>query len=205
MKRLFPAVVLLALAMPASPAAHQLDEYLQAARVAFARDRVVLELDLTPGANIAGEIVAQIDRDDDGVVLPREARAYAEAVIGDLELAFDDRPIQLTLSTIEVPSVAEMHRGVGTVRLTATGVLDDVRAGTRHLRFSNRHHPATSVYLANALVSADRDVQVAAQRRDRRQQQLDVEYTIAPRWSLHLIWLLFGVTLVVSRMAARRA
>ena len=205
MKRLFPAVVLLALAMPASPAAHQLDEYLQAARVAFARDRVVLELDLTPGANIAGEIVAQIDRDDDGVVLPREARAYAEAVIGDLELALDDRQIQLTLSTIEVPSVTEMYRGVGTMRLTATGVLDDVRAGTRHLRFSNRHHPATSVYLANALVSTDRDVQVAAQRRDRRQHQLDVEYTIAPRWSLHLIWLLFGVTLVVSRMAVRRA
>jgi hypothetical protein len=203
MKRLLPVVVLLTLAMPARPAAHQLDEYLQAARIAFARDRVVLELDLTPGANIAGAIVTVLDRDSDGVVTPLEARAYAEALIGDLEVTFDDRPVQLTLSTIEVPPVAEMYGGVGTMQLTAMGELDDVRAGTRRLRFSNRHHPAASVYLANALVPSDRDVRVVGQRRDRRQQQLDVEYTIASRSSFHLIWVLFGATLMVSRIEAR--
>jgi nickel/cobalt exporter len=204
MRRTLPAVVVLALAMAARPAAHQLDEYLQAARIAFARDRVVLEIDLTPGANIAGEIVGALDRDGDGVVLPLEARAYGEAVIGDLELTFDGRPVRLQLEAIEVPAVADMRRGVGTMQLTAVGPLEDGRAGTRRLRFTNRHHPETSVYLANALVSADRDVQVVAQRRDRRQQQLDVEYEIGSRWPVQLTWVLFGATVMVAQMAARR-
>jgi hypothetical protein len=203
-KRVLLAAAAIALAMPARPAAHQLDEYLQAARIAFARDRVVLELDLTPGANIAGEILASVDRDRDGIVHPLEARAYGEAVIGDIVLELDGRPVRLTLETIEVPAVADMQRGVGTMQLTVVGALDDVRGGTHELRFSNRHHPAASVYLANALVPGDRDVQVVAQRRDHRQQQIDVEYKIGSQWPLQLIWVLAGVTVIGSRVAARR-
>jgi hypothetical protein len=195
--------VLLALAMPAAPAAHQLDEYLQAARISLARDRVAVEIDLTPGANIAGDIIAMVDRDSDGVVLPLEARAYGDAVVGDLELTFDGRQVRLALSAIEVPSIGEVHGGVGTMQLTATAVLDDVRAGRRQLRFSNRHHPEVSVYLANALVSTDRDLHVVAQRRDRRQQVLDVEYEIVSSWPRQVIWVLFGATLVVSRIVRR--
>ena len=205
MKRMLPALVVFTLGMPARSAAHQLDEYLQAARIAFSRDQIVLEIDLTPGATIAKEIVAQVDGDGGGVVLPLEARAYGEMVIGDLELTVDDRPVRLALSAIEVPSAAEMHRGVGTIQLTATGAVDDVRAGTRRIRFSNRHHPAASVYLANALLSPDPDIIVIAQRRDPRQRQLEVEYQIASRWSLQLVWVLFGATLLVSRITARRA
>ena len=40
----------LLLVLSASPSAHRLDEYLQAARVALAHTRVELEIDLTPGA-----------------------------------------------------------------------------------------------------------------------------------------------------------
>ena len=205
MSRLLPGIVLLALTMPARTAAHQLDEYLQAARIAFARDRVLLEVDLTPGANVADDIVAALDRDGDGVVGPLEARAYGEAVLGDLEVALDGRSVRLTLEAMEVPPVSDMRRGVGTMQLTAVGVLTDVRAGTRRLRFSNRHHPAASVYLANALISADRTVQVVAQRRDPRQQQLDVQYQIASRWPLYVIWMLVGAVAMVSRIASKRS
>jgi len=204
MKGILLVVALLTLAMPARTAAHQLDEYLQAARIAFARDRIVLELDLTPGANIAGEIVSALDSDGDGIVQPLEARAYGRAVVGDCELIFDGQPVDLMLETVEVPAVADMRRGVGTMQLTVSGALAGAHAGTRHLLFTNRHHPATSVYLANALVSADRDVQVVAQRRDHRQQQIDVEYKIGSQWPLHLIWVLVGVTVIGSRVAARR-
>jgi hypothetical protein len=205
MRRLLPAVVLLALVSPARPVAHQLDEYLQAARVAFTRDRVVLEIDLTPGANIFSAIMAVLDRDADGVVQPLEARAYGETVIDDVDLTFDERPVRLLLSTIEVPSVAEMRVGSGTMQLIAEGSIGTPRSGTHHLRFRNHHHPAGSVYLANALVPGDRDIQVVGQRRDRLQQQLDVEYTVASRWSRNLVWVLFGATLVISRIAVRRA
>jgi len=84
------------------------------------------------------------------------------------------------------------------------GTIDAAPDGTRHVRFTNRHHPATSVYLANALVSADRDVQVVSQRRDYRQQQIDVEYKIGSRWPLQFIWVLVGVTVIGSRVAARQ-
>jgi hypothetical protein len=205
MTRMLPCVVMLVLALSDRPAAHQLDEFLQAARIGFARDRIVLEIDLTPGASIAGEIVAALDGDGNGVVQPLEARAYGQAVVGDFDLSFDGQPVHLTLEAIEVPALAEMRRGVGTMQLTVTGAIGGARAGTRHVRFTNRHHPATSVYLANALVSADRDVQVVAQRRDHRQQQIDVEYKIGSQWPLQLIWLLAGVTVIGSRVAARRS
>jgi hypothetical protein len=204
MKRLLPIIALLVLVMPVRTVAHQLDEYLQAARIAFARDRIVLEIDLTPGANIAGEIVAALDSDGNGVVQALEARAYGQAVVGDFDVSFDGQPVHLTLKTIEVPAVAEMRRGVGTIQLTVAGTIGPAPDGTRHVRFTNRHHPETSVYLANALVSADRDVQVVSQRRDYRQQQIDVEYKIGSRWPLQFIWVLVGVTVIGSRVAARQ-
>jgi hypothetical protein len=198
-RRLPAALALLALAMPDSVLAHQLDEYLQAARIAFARDRVELQVDLTPGVAVAGEIVAALDRDGDGLVRPIEARAYGDAVIECLELALDDRVVRLALTQIEVPPVADMRRGIGTIQLTAAGTFDDVGAGSHHVRFGNRHHPATSVYLANALVPADHGVRVVAQRRDGRQQQLEIEYLVASEWPVQLIWLIAGA-IVTSRV-----
>jgi hypothetical protein len=138
-------------------------------------------------------------------VQPLEARAYGQAVVGDFDLAFDDQPVPLALESVEVPSVAELRQGVGTMQLSVAGTIGGARPGTRHVRFTNRHQPAMSVYLANALLSADRDVQVVAQRRDHRQQQIDVEYRIGVQWSVHLVWVLVGLTVIGSRMAARRA
>jgi hypothetical protein len=205
MKRVVPIAVLIALVMSGRVRAHQLDEYLQAARIAFARDRVVLEVDLTPGANISSAIVAAIDPDGDGVVGPLEARGYGEAVAGHLDLSLDGRPVRLALSSIEVPSVNELRDGTGTMRLTVIGVLDGVQAGTHHVRFNNSHQPVSSVYLANALIPVDTDVQVVAQRRDRHQRQIDVEYRIASGSSVPLVWVLFGATVLVSRIGASRA
>ena len=57
MTRLAVATVAFVLAMPAASAAHRLDEYLQAARVSLTRDQITLELDMTPGVNIAQALV----------------------------------------------------------------------------------------------------------------------------------------------------
>jgi hypothetical protein len=198
-KRLLAALVLFALAMPCRLLAHQLDESLQAARIAFARDRVELQVDLTPGVNMADGIIAELDRDGDQIVQPLEARAYGELVIDDLELTLDGRVVSLTLAHVEAPPMADMRRGVGTIQLTAVGTYDEVGAGTHHVRFGNRHQPATSVYLANALVPADHGVRVVSQQRDRRQQQLEIEYAVASRWPLQLVWLVFGA-IITSRV-----
>src|SRR5258705_13835952 len=79
------AVGLLASASaPASP--HRRDEYLQATRIAIDPGRVLIELDLTPGIEVAQGIVADIDRDRNGVVAADEAQAYAARVLRDIRL-----------------------------------------------------------------------------------------------------------------------
>jgi hypothetical protein len=204
MTRLLSVIFVLVMAMPAPPAAHQLDEYLQAARLALERDRVVLEIDLTPGVDVAAEIVAALDLDGNGVISPLEARAYGETMIGDLEVSVDGRPVRLSLSAIEIPPVDDMRHGIGTMKVTAAGAVANTGSRARQVHFRNRHRPAGSVYLANALVPGDPDLKVIAQVRDRRQQRLDVEYQIASRWPLQMIWVLFGATVIASRIALNK-
>src|SRR5690348_9557215 len=64
----------------ATVSAHRRDEYLQAARLDIASDRIEVQLDLTPGIALADRVVWEIDGDHDGVVSDAEARAYANAV-----------------------------------------------------------------------------------------------------------------------------
>jgi hypothetical protein len=174
--------------LSASPAAHRLDEYLQAARVSFARTGIALEVDLTPGASVAAGIIALIDRDADNRISPLEAESYGRAVLTDLILELDDRAVPLRLVHVEVPSVGEMQDGVGTIQLRAVGSVADGMIGRRHLHFRNNHRPQSSVYLVNALIPGDRDVSVAGQSRDARQQDVRIEYSVMPQWPKHLYW-----------------
>ena len=57
-----------------SLSAHRMDEYLQAARIAIDPDRVEIELDLTPGIALAESILADIDRNHDGLLSAEEQR-----------------------------------------------------------------------------------------------------------------------------------
>ena len=116
--------------------AHELDEYLQAARVSLARDRVVCEIDLTPGAAIAAEIVALVDRDADRLVSPAEAEAYGRAVLSDVRLEVDGRAITMALTRVDVPSVEVMTDGLGTIRLEAIANIDPLAPGRRHVYFA---------------------------------------------------------------------
>jgi hypothetical protein len=69
----------LLLAPVASPsAAHRLDEYLQAMLVVIEPSSIQLQINLTPGVEVADQVLARIDRDDDRVISKDEAGAYAE-------------------------------------------------------------------------------------------------------------------------------
>ena len=127
MSKVFVAVIVGVLAMPAESAAHRLDEYLQAARVSLARDRITLEVDLTPGANIAPAIVALLDRDGDNTISPIEAGTYGQAVLSDLALELDGRAVAVTLTRVETPSIDDMRDGIGTIQLRAAGQIEACR------------------------------------------------------------------------------
>jgi hypothetical protein len=202
MRRLLAAAILAIAAMPASLAAHRLDEYLQAARVEVARDHIVLEVDLTPGSSIASGVITTLDRDADGTIAPLEARAYGRSVLSDLTLELDGRRIDVALTRIEVPTLGEMRDGMGAIRLKAQAVAASP-AGRRVLYLRNDHQPASSVYLANALVPQDGDLHVLSQTRDPRQQSLRIEYSVEPAWPVKMAWLIVPIMGLALRLRGR--
>ena len=94
MTRLAAATVAFVLALPAASAAHRLDEYLQAARVSLTREHITLELDMTPGVNIAQALSGFLDRNGDGDISEGEARAYGDRVLADVIFELDGRPVR---------------------------------------------------------------------------------------------------------------
>jgi hypothetical protein len=183
--------------MSASPLAHRLDEYLQAARVSIARDRVALDIDLTPGANVADGIIALIDRDGDERISPLEAERYGRDVLADVVLELDGRPIALTLERVEAPSLEEIRHGLGAIQLRASGDVETRMTFRRELHFQNNHHAGSSVYLVNALVPSDPGISVVEQTRDAKQRDARIKYTVTRQWPKYLYWPVLGVAALV--------
>jgi hypothetical protein len=157
--------------------AHRLDEYLQTARVDLEPARVVVDLNLTPGAELAPVILALIDRDGDGAISPGEETAYIETVMADLEIALDGEPLDPRPLSSTFPPLSAFDLGEGTIRLQVAAPHSRA-AGAHRLSFRNSHLGALSVYLANALVPVSPAVSVAGQARNRSQSELDIDYSV---------------------------
>src|SRR5438132_7778031 len=119
----FVFVTLAAVIVCTTLSAHRTDEYLQAARLAVDPDRVELELDLTPGIAVAETIIADIDRDRDGLLSPHEQQAYAASVVSAVELEVDGRPLQMQTAALTFPDLDAVRRGEGTIRLRSAAIL----------------------------------------------------------------------------------
>jgi hypothetical protein len=190
--------------------AHRRDEHLQAARIGIAPDRVFVDLDITPGADLAEAAILAIDRDGDGTLSVEERDAYAASVAAALWLAADREAHALRLVSATFPELADIRRGEGTIALRLRAELrPDLAAGDHELVFGNGHQPAQSVYLANALVPESPYVTITSQRRSATQHELTIGYTLAPKVSPLLLVALVGlaasvlVALAVAR--SRRA
>jgi hypothetical protein len=201
--RTFAAVaVCLLAATPAS--AHRVDEYLQATRLSIGVDRVGVEIDLTPGVEVASRVFGWIDTNHDGLVSAAESDLYARAVVRDLALDVDGAPAPLTFVAVDIPPADAMQLGTGVIRVRADAQVSVARGGHHRLWFHNLHRPESSVYLANTLVPDDARVHVDRQTRDREQRELSVDYdvTTSPRpvW-----WLLGGFAAIGVLILGRRA
>jgi hypothetical protein len=179
--------------LSASPSAHRLDEYLQAARISLAPTRVELEIDLTPGASVADGIISLIDRDGDKRISPEEAAQYGRDVLADVVLELDGRAIALTLNHVEAPPLEEMRHGLGAIQLRASGDVESRMSFRRELHFQNNHHAASSVYLVNALIPSDPGISVVSQTRDATQRDARIEYSMRPQWPKYVYWPLLGL------------
>jgi hypothetical protein len=183
-------VFLAALALvPAQVDAHRLDELLQATRVDIRSDRIVLELDVTPGALVAAEMLDQIDIDRDGVLNDIERHQYGQQVLSSSLVSIDGGTTTLTLLTHEFPTRDAMAAGTGAIRVRAVAT---ITADTGRHRLVVRTAPlhASSVYLVNALMPSDPRVQLREPHRDPAQRELALEFDVAPEpAALRVAWL----------------
>lgn len=158
--------------------AHRREDYLQAARIDIEPDSILITLDVMPGIAVAESFLSALDHDGDGALSGDEQRGYAGRVVSALEVAIDERPLQPRLVSWSLPEPSAFRRGEGTIRLRIHATLPSVSAGPHRLFFKNAHMADHSEYLANALVPESARVTVTAQRRDRDQSELTIEYTV---------------------------
>lgn len=185
--------------------AHRLDELLQAARIGVEPDRVDIELTMTPGAAIVDAWIADIDRDRDGVLSPRERDGYVAAVAQEVAVDVDGRALPVRIVAANVPQVDQLRQGSGIVTIRLVATLPLMTDGAHALRFVNRHRGEGSVYLANALVPESDRVAITAQDRDGDQRELTIKYVqTAERQSLMPFSLLMTAAALLLTIAMRR-
>jgi hypothetical protein len=188
------ALVVWAIAV-AGLSAHRRDELLQAARIALDENRLELQLDLTPGIEVAETIIGDADLDRDGQVTAREQWAYCRRVLEAIRLELDGAAPRLQPWSCTFPALAAIRGGVGIIELTAAAAVPTLSAGDHQVLFRNAFQPEGSVYLANALVPDSDTVAVTAQHRDGDQRSLAIDYRIAQRSPTRLpVWPLAAVT-----------
>jgi len=172
------ALFLAFLAITLHAHAHRLDECPQATRITIQTNRVELAIDITPGVAIADQFRVVIDRNQDGRILPDEAKAYARRVLKELPVQLDGQPVKLGWVDLAFPTVQEMKSGVGVIRIKAVAVFAALTPGLHRLNLTNNHLPAISVYLVNAVKPKDVAISIGKQSRDQRQKEYHLEFRV---------------------------
>jgi hypothetical protein len=197
-------LIFVGLTCPPKATAHRLDEYLQATLLSVERDHVELEIDLTAGTNVASQVFALIDTDRDGEISPAEGEAYAQSVLSSIVISIDGRAVPVRLLDSRFPEFRDMISGTGTTRLRATATFPPANAGRHRVYYRNTHQSEIGAYLVNALVPADKEIQINEQRRDYLQREVTIEFRVgsAPAWS-PAWWLLAGLAMACVLAATR--
>jgi hypothetical protein len=208
-KLLIAAVFVAALA--ASAGAHVLDEYLQSSRVVIEASRVIVHLELTPGVEIAPQIIGLIDKDRDDVFSQAEQEWYASQVARDLKLSVDGRETSLKAISQVFPRMEDARNGVGVIRIDFESLPADLRKGSHRLVLENHHQSKLAAYSMNCVESSS--IQVTAQKRNHNQSRYEIDYSESsaqtPNWAvaagLEGVGLIVVGAALVRRRRARRA
>ena len=133
---------------PCAALAHPVDQVSQGAYLTLSPGKVALELDIVPGAEVAGAIVQALDADADKSITRTEARAFAQTVLDRSALLLDGVAASWTLGDVNVPGYATLLSGNDLPKITATADRPD-SAGAHELRYENAYAPAKTKRAAN--------------------------------------------------------
>jgi len=196
-------LLLALLALPSAAFAHRLDEYLQATLVEIEPGAIRLQMNLTPGAEVAERVLAQLDSYHDGVISPGEAAAYAESLKRDLTVRLDQRDLPLQLTASRFPEPDELRTGWGIIQLEFSVPSISLPGGAHSLTIRNRHLQNLSVYLLNAAQPKTASVQITGQKRNENQSEGQIAFSYQPPPnSLAAIGILGSIAaLLIARLA----
>ena len=172
------AILVALLLLPSAGLAHRLDEYLQATLVTIDPGELRLQINLTPGVEVADKVLAVVDRNHDGVISTNEASAYCELLKRDLTVYLDGHKVALKPGSSSFPALTELRTGWGIMQVEFSAPIGSLAAGEHRLEVKNRHLPHLSVYLFNAAQPSSGLVQVTKQKRNKNQSMGEIEFTV---------------------------
>jgi nickel/cobalt transporter (NicO) family protein len=170
--------LLLALRAPLAALAHPLDVYLQATYITVAPTQLTVELDLSPGALVAPQVLPQLDTNGDQQIADAEGQAYVDAILHNVVLQVDGSPLSLAVSKFDMPEYLTMQAGYGTIRIFTIAKLPDGMMGTHQIYYKNNYAPTGSAYQVNAFVDKGVAITLGKQKRDSIQQSMTMDYAI---------------------------
>ena len=171
-------VIVAVSALLPSLAAHRLDEYLQATVAMIEPNGIRLRINLTPGVDVADQVLAKIDLNRDAIISEKEAATYAESLRRDLVVRLDQRDAGLEVAALSFAEVDELRTGRGTIRIEFAVTSTPLAAGAHKLTVENRHLPKASVYLFNAALPKSGSVKIGRQKRSNDQHQGVIEFEV---------------------------
>ncbi|PYD75464.1 hypothetical protein [Novacetimonas pomaceti] len=159
--------------------AHRLDEYLHAATLDLTRTHILLHLRLTPGMDVANDVIRQMDRNSDGRLSPVEQRAYVSQIMQGLSLSLNGRAARLRVEALTFPTIAEMRAGTGVIDLRFS-VKTGLQTGSYRLTYRDRGAGTGTVWLVNCLLPQDPAIHVTRQKRSEDQSSYMLDFSISP-------------------------
>ena len=172
--------LLLAL-IPAGATAHPEHEVVQNAYLTLAPDQVRLQLDLSPGPQVAAAFARPLDANGNKRISQAEARAFAQIVLRQSTLVFDGAPANLTLESVTSPSYRALTSGAATLKIYAVARRTD-RPGSHVLTYENRYAPAESRCIGNIFLPPPGAwrYQITSQEHANAGRRLTVRYVASP-------------------------
>jgi hypothetical protein len=188
--------------------AHRLDEYLQATMISLGKDRIAVEMRLSPGVAVAPFVIATIDRDGDGAISSQEETACVRQVLDNVSMSLDGDVLALHLVSKMFAGVKDMREGRGEILLEFFADIPRQGIGARKLLFENNYQRQIGAYLVNSTVPSDPDIRITAQARNFQQSSYRLDYSQArassrplslASWSGQRAWLIALAVLITTR------